>query len=266
MFSLSLSLTVTLTRVVQLRASAQADHPATAAVGHGLTTTTTTATHLRLHTTPAYAAYRAAATPTPGALPPVVELIVCVGVGVPASATHPGGVASRRHRRLTTAWEGLDNAHAPPEAEDGGGAADPNSADAPLGLAGFLFDPTERDLEHATFSMQEVMVLAMLHTKQLQAVEERHQQALAEALARPHTPATPPRPSNPPLVAMASAHVQTDAPPPPTHVVEEKVVEKVGPGTAFTIHLQSHRQLRRVVCVDGRVVTTHLQLHSARVV
>eukprot|EP00041_Stephanoeca_diplocostata_P023006 m.558231 g.558231 ORF g.558231 m.558231 type:complete len:881 (+) comp22197_c0_seq12:613-3255(+) len=226
--------------VDKLRACVRA--PTTTALGDGLTTTTTTELHVPLRTTPACTAYRAAATPTPRATPPTINLVMGVAVGGAPPPAGQGGVASRRHHRLASAWQGLGAA---PDA-DGGGATDPDGTDTPLGLAGFLFDPAERELEHATFSMQEVMVLAMLHAKQLQAMDTRHRHALAEALARPRTPATPP--PAPPPVNTASAHVQTEAEPLPTRVVEERVVEKVV-HVEKTVEKVVHKVVEKIVKV-----------------
>lgn len=125
------------------------------------------------------------------------------------------GVASRRHLRLEEAGrEDVDTTR--------------ENDEAPLDLSKFLFDPQELDLEKATFSMQEVSILAMLHAKQMQAAQEVFKKQMLEAQAQFQKLLDEEREKIPDPPETSTCDVQTDPmpAPEPVIVVEEKVVEK----------------------------------------
>lgn len=115
--------------------------------------------------------------------------------------------STRRQSRLQSAFAGdLPIIPDDPKLPDGN----------PMELTGFLFDPNEMELEKASFTMHEVMVLAMLHAKQLQVIRDNYEQQLQEE-----------RDKIPPPPVVATVEAQTDFPPPEPEIVEvERIVER----------------------------------------
>lgn len=174
-----------------------------------VTTTAESVATISLATTAEYAAFRRESKAPAGAT--LLQLHVCgtfvgrsrkqdVAAGLPLPACGP----SRRRSRLEDAQRACwaHNLLEPPQTEHGEVAADLFE----------LLDANSQDFEDATFTLQEMLELTLLHTRQLQALHKTHQEELQAAA---HTASS-----------SATIQVQTDPVPEASPIVVEKVIEK----------------------------------------